>query len=140
MSLSDVPAIDGKNIQQLYLSIGELEGHDLQIFFSGKSLKCRRNIIEHSFYSMGEEITLTQNNITKSYVVGIAQREYVEEDPSSRCRNYPNNEYASYEECDNQFVRNKLPGLTPIWMTEDFSEVSTHVQWSDTYGELEHIY
>ena len=69
LSLSDVPAIDGKNIQQLYLYIGELKGHDLQIFFSGKSLECRRNIIEHSFYSMGDEITLTQNNMTKSYVL-----------------------------------------------------------------------
>ena len=76
-----------------------------------------------------------------SYMVGIAQREYVEENPSHECRIYPNNEYDSYEECDDQFVRNKLPGLTPIWMTEDFSEVSTQVyDENETYGEFKNIF
>ena len=141
LTLSDIPELDGKNIQEVFLYIGDLRGHELQILFTGKSLDCRRNIIDHSFYSMGNDITLTQNNMTMSYMVGIAQREYVEDDPSSRCRNYPNNEYASYEECDNQFVRNKLPGLTPIWMTENFSKVSTQVyDKNETYGELEDIY
>ena len=68
-------------------------------------------------------------------MVGIAQREYVEEDPSNQCQNYPNDEYDSYAEYDNQFVRNKLPGLIPIWMTEDFSKVSTQVyDENGTYG------
>ena len=68
-------------------------------------------------------------------MVDITQREFVEEDPANTCRNYPNLEYTSYEECDSQFVKNLLPGLTPVWMTENFTEVSTKVL-DENYGEL----
>ena len=66
--------------------------------------------------------------MVRSYMVDIAQRVFVEEDPNSNCRNYPNQEYQSYQECDDKFVRNFLPGgLTPIWITDDFTEVSMQV-------------
>ena len=46
-------------------------------------------------------------------------------------------EYDSYEDCDSQFIRNTLPGLTPIWMTGNFSAVSKLVyDENDTYGRL----
>ena len=71
-------------------------------------------------------------------MVDITQRVFVEEDPSTTCRNYPNLDYLSYEECDSHFVRNLLPGLTPVWMTEDFAAVSTQVydeNWTSHLGE-----
>ena len=57
--------------------------------------------------------------------------------PANGCRDYPNLEFLSYEECDDLFLRNLLPGLTPVWMTEDFDKVSTQVSDEDgTFGEL----
>ena len=136
IALSTVPELRGKEIQSLYLYGGDLEEHDIRVNFKGHTLECRRNINEHSFDSMGDDIIMQQENITKSFLVEIAQRQFVEEDPTNDCRNYPNQEYASYETCDNQFVRNTLPGLTPIWMSENFSAVSTNVyDANDTYGE-----
>ena len=134
--LSDVPELVGKNIQSLYLYVNDLKNHDMHVNFKGHTLYCRHNIKEHSFDSIGDDIIIQQENITKSFLVEIAQRQFVEEDPTNDCRNYPNQEYASYEKCDNQFVRNTLPGLTPIWMSENFSAVSTNVyDANDTYGE-----
>ena len=128
--------LKGREIQSLYLYVGDLEKHEIHVNFKGHTLDCRRNINEHSFDSMGDDIIIQHENMTKSFLVEIAQRQYVEEDPTNDCRNYPNQEYASYEECDNQFVRNTLPGLTPIWMSENFSAVSTNVyDANDTYGE-----
>ena len=61
-----------------------------------------------------------------SVYCGINQRVFVEEDPSSNCRDYPNQEYQSYQECDNQFMRKPLPAeLTPIWITDHVDSITT---------------
>ena len=38
-------------------------------------------------------------------------------------RGHPNLEYLTYEECNDQFLRKLMSGLTPAWMTEDFDQV-----------------
>ena len=71
-------------------------------------------------------------------MVNIAQRVFVKEDPTASCRNYPNEDFLSYQHCDDQFVRSSLNGLTPVWLTEDFAEVSTQllVDSLTFWGEL----
>ena len=65
-------------------------------------------------------------------MVDITQRVFVEEDPSNNCRDYPNQEYESYQECDDQFMRNIIPAeLTPIWITDNVERVSTHVVYEN---------
>ena len=65
------------------------------------------------------------------YIVKIKENVFVEEDPSQTCRNYPTSEFASYKECDDQYVRREVdklaPGLnlTPVWMTDDLDMVTT---------------
>ena len=103
----------------------------------GTELPCRRNIKEHSFQASGDAIKLETEKVSRSYMVNIAQRVFVEEDPEESCRDYPNEEFLSYQHCDDQFVRSRLNGLTPVWLTEDFAEVSTQ-SFDDggLYGEL----
>ena len=68
-----LPALEGKRIQQLFLQIGSLENHAVEI----------------------------------------------------------------QQECDDQFLRKLMSGLTPVWMTEDFDQVSTDVfDENGTFGEL----
>ena len=56
---------------------------------------------------------------------------FVEEDPRKSCRNYPNAEFSSFAECDNQYMRDRIdqvaPGLnlTPPWLTNDLNKVTT---------------
>ena len=71
-------------------------------------------------------------------MVDINQRVFVEEDSTNSCKNYPNQEYASYQECDNKFVRNMLHGLIPVWLTENFAEVTTEAIENENvkYGKL----
>ena len=44
------------------------------------------------------------------------------------CVNYPTEKFSSYEECDTSFIRNvtKSLGVTPFWVTNGYSEVTTH--------------
>ena len=140
LALSSIPELESKRIQQLGLQVGDLENYTIEIHFHGDTLDCRRNIKELiSFQSTGDAIKLMHKDLRRSYIVDISQRVFVEEDPTNTCRNYPNEEYLSYQECDDHFVRNQLPaGLVPVWMTEDFADVSTQVydeNWASHLGE-----
>ena len=54
----------------------------------------------------------------------FSQEEYSPSDPAHPCVNYPTEEYHSYGECDDQFVRRSLPpGLRPFW-TVDMKDMS----------------
>ena len=132
LDVSKVPQLKGKSIQNLNLYVGDLGNNTIKVQFKGRTLDSRRNIIEHSFDSIGDEVTLNEEKASKSYLVEITQRQHVENIPSNQCRIYPNEEHASYEDCDNQFVKSKLPGLTPVWMADQLEQVSTHV--SDENG------
>ena len=132
LALSRMP--ERKPIQQFFLSIVDLGNHGIEIQLNGNTLHVERNIREHIFQSTGDAIKLNEKNVSVAYMVDISQRVFVEEDPTNTCRDYPNQDYLSYQECDDQFVKNLLPGLTPVWLTEDFAEVSKQVLHG-TYGE-----
>ena len=52
----------------------------------------------------------------------ISQEEYSPEDPANPCVNYPTEEYESYADCDDQFVRKSLPpGLKPFWTVDNIT-------------------
>ena len=54
---------------------------------------------------------------------------FIEGEPGTTCRNYPNSDFISYRECDDHYMRRKVnnatPGLVPLWMTGDLSKVTT---------------
>ena len=55
----------------------------------------------------------------------ISQEEYSPEDPANPCVNYPTEEYESYADCDDQFVRKFLPpGLKPFRTVDNMSEAT----------------
>ena len=62
--------------------------------------------------------------------------------------NYPTEEYESYAECDDDFVRRTLPpGLKPFWAVDNISEASNTysvrtkhlIKKRYDYGKLTHI-
>ena len=55
----------------------------------------------------------------------FSQEEYSPEDPANPCVNYPTEEYESYADCDDHFVRRSLPpGLRPFWAVDNISEAT----------------
>ena len=53
--------------------------------------------------------------------------------------NYPTEEYESYADCDDHFVRSFLPpGLKPFWTVDNISEATDYFYMDyDLYDELE---
>ena len=64
-----------------------------------------------------------------SFRVKIKKGVLIEGEPGRTCRNYPNSEFKSYKECDDEFMKRRVgeiaPGLMPVWMTKDLSKVTT---------------
>ena len=77
----------------------------------------------------GDPISVTPGRVNK-YAVEISKNVYLEEDKSKKCRDYPNSEYASYMECDDQFLKDKCERveLAPIWLVDDFSQATTKAE------------
>lgn len=128
LSLSDVPGLNGKRISQLFFDLKGLGNYTVEIHLGGDTIESRRPIKEHKLYSTGDPIKIMHPNMWRAWIVDITQQVFVEEDPNNDCRVYPNQEYQSYEDCDTEFARKVLhEALTPVWMTDDVSAVSTHV-------------
>ena len=89
LALNSIPDLEGKRIQQLYFVIGNLGNYAIEVQLNGVTLDCRRNIREHSRQSNGDAIRLDRENVSRAYMVDITQRVFVEEDPTTTCRNYP---------------------------------------------------
>ena len=58
----------------------------------------------------------------RKYAVEISKNVYLEEDKSKNCQNYPNPDFGSYKECDEQYMRDICNSfnLAPIWLYDDF--------------------
>ena len=64
----------------------------------------------------------------------FSQEEYSPEDPANPCVNYPTEEYESYADCDDHFVRKSLPpGLRPFWAVDNISEATNNFHSNDLF-------
>ena len=73
----------------------------------------------------GDQILIDKddNSSMIDYFVSVSQEQYDSEDPANPCANYPTEEFSSYADCDDQFVKRSLPpGLKPFWAVDDISE------------------
>ena len=61
----------------------------------------------------------------------VRQKHNSPADQTSNCVNYPTEEYDSYADCDEDFVRKSLPvGLVPFWSVSNLSSASDNYSMS----------
>jgi hypothetical protein len=115
------------DINMLKIYFQNVTNRSVTILVEGSSLACDRIINIHRTFSTGDNIKM-ERGMRKQYVVEMKKTVFVEEDPTKSCRSYPNPEHASYKDCDHQWMRDhvaaRAPGLVPIWLAEDFTNVT----------------
>jgi hypothetical protein len=115
-------------VKQLYITFKSLESRSVAVYIKGRSISCDRNIKAHLLYSEGADILLQKTNLTRRFVVNLKKNVFVAEDPTKNCRNYPSPDYASYRDCDDQWMKDNVarlaPGLVPIWLTDNTEKVA----------------
>ena len=117
---------------ELYFKTANIER--VQLDFQGGSLKANRDIYDNAFDTIGDSILNAEPGTVNKYAVEIAGNSYLEEDTSKKCREYPNSEYASYKDCDDQYMKDicEKVGLAPVWLMDDFNLVTKKAVIDDT--------
>ena len=120
------------NIRTTFMQFNEsnLNKHNVivQLKWQGRNLAAQRDIEAHFFYHVGDVMKLNQFAMFR---VKIKKKVFIEGEPGTTCRNYPNPKFESYKECDDKYMRRKVekvaPGLnlTPVWITRELSKVTT---------------
>ena len=92
------------------------------------------------FNVQGSKLTLEnfQKHLYKYYFVGFHQDIFIEDDPNNDCNVYPTERYASYAECDSEFVKSFMKknfpeSFMPMWVTDEIQSVTT---WMNLTGKL----
>ena len=135
LDLSSVTQLRHESMRSLDLIFKSGNLEKVQISLQGITLDSNREIFDNSFYNKGDKITVKPGRIYK-YAVEISKNVYLEEDKSKKCRDYPNSEYASYMECDDQFMKDicERVELAPIWLLDDFSQATTKAEVNQSGG------
>ena len=110
----------------------------IYVILLGKSSACSRTLAELTFsQSVPFEFV---NSVEKRYAIKIFGNRFVEEDPGNDCRNYPNDDFLSYKDCDDDYLRKEVdkisPGLKPIWITDDLSLATPQKVLQNSSGKV----
>ena len=101
----------------------------VELKLQGRNLAANRVIQDHLFFHTGDIMKMRQEKV-RNFRVKIKKRVQIEGEPGNTCHNYPNSDFESYRECDQQFMKTTVdkiaPGVMPLWMTEDLSKVTSH--------------
>ena len=132
-------------VKELFLYFQNLENKTVEVLLRDTNMDCSREVKDHSFYSIGDTIRLTESQVAMAYMVEMSKNVFVKEDPSKRCTDYPTDKFKSYKECDDQFMRKLLadvsPDLLPIWLTDNVENASSLVvDTSGDFGEKGHFF
>ena len=119
------PNLKGERIKFLEIFFKTNKTKRVQLDFHGSTLIANRDIYDDTFHTSGDAIVAKSQKVNK-YAVELSGNSYLEEDDSKNCRNYPNSEYSSYKDCDDQYMRSicERAGLAPVWLWEDFDKVT----------------
>ena len=101
----------------------------------GQEIATNRDIMEHFFYSTGDPLHAKPGMFLK-FVMEISENVYNEKDRSKNCRDYPNENFASYFDCEEHHVREicRSFGVAPIWLFKDMKKVTRKPMYSPGFS------
>ena len=111
----------------------KVENHGISIYIQERNKALKRRTLKSNLLSYSgpviENSDLIEPILYKE-IVSISQNLFSERDTLKKCRNYPNEDYESYRECDEQFVYQDLRTeykVMPFWAADKMNEVSSQV-------------
>ena len=133
LDLAKFPEVKNKTIQYVTFQFnGKRNITSIQIAPHGRHLISNRDFFHFIFYSTGDAIISEQGRMQR-FGVEISKNIYVEEDKDKQCKEYPNDQYKSFGDCDNQYLRSvcQKHNISPIWLNNNFANVTVQYVLSD---------
>ena len=128
LDVTQIYDVAGKGISKLVMRFGDISSMSVEVSVLGKSLESRKSIRSNAFYSKGVSIR-PENQIWSSYIVKTQEVVFVEEDESKDCKDYPNSEFQSFGDCEDQgskdFLAKQFPNIIPVWLMDNIENVTT---------------
>ena len=119
MNTTNVP----KRIKIDLLNLENVSFH-LKIVERNMALARRR---QYSYAYRGPFIGIDTLNKLNSYGVSLKQSYYSDQDEKANCINYPNKKFYSFQDCDEEFVKDEMQkiGVMPFWAAKDNINVTS---------------
>ena len=93
--------LNKSGVKSLKINFQKQDNISTEIQVTDRNMFTERNLNSHSFFASGDRIR-TSAGLLSSYFVSTA----LEEDFTSNCTSYPNDSFANYSQCDNEYVTN----------------------------------
>ena len=109
-------------MRSLTFLLRNLSEYDIKILVEDKELSsCNRPIMQHQLLFSGDDIRLEKSKkfIGRSYSIAFTKTEFIEKDRTKNCKIYPNDDFKSFKECDDDFIKEaykEFNGTLPAWL------------------------
>ena len=132
IDFTDYFNLTGENIpMQIYFYLEETEAIGAQIFIEERNKALAKRTLASSMLSYhGPDIRNPDLSVKRFFksIIRVSQNIFIEEDESKKCRNYPNSNFDSYRDCDEQFLYREIKSkynVVPFWTAYDLNEVTS---------------
>ena len=119
-------------VRKLKFVFNKTNNSRVTVYMQERNKALTRRMLKSNLLSYSgptESLDLGESILYKE-IVSISQNIFSEKDKMKKCRNYPNEDYESYRQCDEQFVYKDMKTkyqLMPFWATHEMDEVSSQV-------------
>ena len=135
--------IKGRNLQTIGFQFIKSNNYDIEIRLDDAFWKTARPLYKKRIAQRGTKIFLAKakEKVLRMYYTSISQTVFDEDDETNECKDYPNIHFASYEDCDSEYIKNEYRSLyrhfncskdknistdeiVPLFSTRNLNEVS----------------
>ena len=123
--------------KQVFIRLKKFKNMGIDIYLLDKNFASKRSRKSQLLAYTGPILTnpdLEHFSKRERYIFKITQTKDDEEDESNRCRDYPNEKFKTFSECDGQFVHEQMivEGIMPFWATDNLEEVTRCMLYNKT--------
>ena len=131
--------------RQVFFRLKKVANFGINIYLLDKDFATRRSLKSELLAYSGPTLTNPDlGNISKTerFILKITQTKDAEEDESNGCKDYPNQRFKTFGECDGHFIHELVreEGLMPFWATDNLEEVTKRTLYdyneNGTYVDL----
>ena len=108
LKIGEADKVKKQGLRRLKIRFTGLQ--DLKFIVLGATLYCKRNIEEQNVFSSGASLELDKDE-SLEYLIQIKENIFVEEDETKNCQNYPNANFSSYDNCDDEFIKEQVSDI-----------------------------
>ena len=106
----------------------DLISDEVVLYIEDRSKAVKRTLNNNMLAYAGPKLKIEDSNEGQEIIAALSLSQLIntDKDENSKCLNYPNEAYESYEQCDQEFLMEYMQNIdiTPFWATRDLKDVT----------------